>query len=376
MTNWLLRSVVAITAVLAGACTSASSGPNANVHSVTDSGATYVPAADWRTASPEAVGLDASRIETLTRNVGAGRYGSVQGVLIVRYGHLVYEQYAGWSREQAHTMQSVTKSVTSLLFGILANTAPRERVDLDRSVVRVFERYSTIANLDDRKRALTLRHLLTMRTSMDFWEQPYDGSPLYQLNRSSGDWVKFVLDRSMTGTPGTAWSYNSGAAILMGGVVREVSGVNVDEFARRELFEPLGVKGETWARSPFDGLPHCGGGLFLRPVDLARIGYLVLRHGTWGGRQVVPAPWIAESTRPDTRGSSLFFANYGSSYGYFWWLFPGQRGGTDAAIIAASGSGGQWLFVVPDLDLVVVVVATNGNGLDLLYDDVLPAVRR
>ena len=137
MTNWLLRSVVAITAVLAGACTSASSGPNANVHPVTDSGATYVPAADWRTASPEAVGLDASRIETLTRNVGAGRYGSVQGVLIVRYGHLVYEQYAGWSREQAHTMQSVTKSVTSLLFGILANTAPRERVDLDRPVVDV-----------------------------------------------------------------------------------------------------------------------------------------------------------------------------------------------------------------------------------------------
>jgi CubicO group peptidase (beta-lactamase class C family) len=340
-----------------------------------DSGSSYAPGSEWRTASPSAAGFDSARIAALGRNVTGGRYGSIQGVAVIRYGHLVLEQYNGWSRDQSHTLQSVTKSVTSLLFGILTKTAPPSLVDLDRPVLDVFRRYAEVSNVDARKRALTLRHLLTMRTSMDFWEQPYAGSPLDQLNRSSDDWVKLVLDRPMLDTPGRAWAYNSGAAILMCGVIREVSGTKADDFARRELFAPLGIAGESWAKSPFDGLPHCGGGLFLRPLDLARIGYLVLRGGKWGDREIVPASWIAASTKVDSRGSPVFFDSYGSGYGYFWWLFPTRRGGTDSGVIAASGSGGQWLFVIPSLDLVVVVVATNGNGLDLLYDEILPAIR-
>ncbi|MGH9887953.1 MAG: serine hydrolase domain-containing protein, partial [bacterium] len=326
-----------------------------------------VPAAEWRTARPASAGFDAARIESLERDVSRGRYGSIHGVLAVRYGYLVLEHYEGWSRDQAHTMQSVTKSVTSLLLGILAARAPAD-ARLDRPVLDVFRRYTSVANLDDRKRSLTVRHLVTMRTSMDFWEDPYPGSPLDQLNRSSDDWVKFILDRPMTGVPGGTWAYNSGAAILTGAVIREIAGVNVDEFARRELFEPIGVRGETWYKSPFDGLPHCGGGLNLRAVDLARIGYLVLRGGMWGGREIVPASWLAESTRPDSRGAPVFFSSFGSAYGYFWWLFPPRRGASDLGVIAASGAGGQWLFVVPSLDLVVAVVAGDGAGLDLFYD--------
>jgi len=267
-------------------------------------------------------------------------------------------------------------SVTSLLFGIAQAKASADAGNLDRPVLDVFKKYSSIANVDDRKRSLTLRHLMTMRTSMDFWEQPYPGSPLDQLNRSSDDWVKFVLDRPMTGTPGSAWAYNSGAAIAMGGVIRELSGRNVDDFARSELFEPIGATGETWARSPYDGLPHCGGGLNLKATDLARVGYLVLRHGRWGDREIVPRAWLDLTTAPVTRGSPVFFSSYGSAYGYFWWLFPTRRGGTDTGIIAASGSGGQWLFVIPSLDLVVAIVAAEGNGLDLLYDGILAALQQ
>ena len=339
-----------------------------------DSGTAYVPTDEWRTLPARGAGFDESALSSLSADITRGRYGSLHGVIVLRYGFLVFEQYNDWSRDQLHTMQSVTKSVTSLLFGI-ANSAQPVALDLDRPVLDVFTRYTTIANVDDRKRALTLRHLITMRTSMDFWEQPYAGSPLEQLNTSSGDWVKFVLDRPMIGTPGSDWAYNSGAAILMGGVIREVRGENVDVFAQRELFTPIGIRSVTWAKSPFDGLPHCGGGLGLRAVDLARIGYLVLRHGKWGDRQVVPSDWLDASTRVDSHGPSLFFSSFGSSYGYFWWLFPRQRGGADAEIITASGSGGQWLFVVPSLDLVVAVVASNGDGLDLLYDGVLPAIK-
>jgi CubicO group peptidase (beta-lactamase class C family) len=338
-----------------------------------DSGRTYFPGDAWRTLPPRGAGMNERQLTALSADMTRGKYGSLHGVVVIRYGFVVFEQYNSWSRDQIHTMQSVTKSITSLLFGIAHERQPAA-FDLDRPVLAVFPRYASIANLDDNKRALTLRHLLTMRTSMDFWEQPYAGSPLDQLNRSTDDWVKFVLDRRMLGGPGGGWAYNSGAAILMCGVIRELTSESVDVFALRELFAPIGIKSVSWGRSPFDGLPHCGGGLGLRAVDLARIGYLVLRHGKWGDQQVVPSAWLEASTRVDSHGAQLFFSSFNSSYGYFWWLFPHQRNGSDAEVIAASGAGGQWLFVVPSLDVVVAVIADDGDGLDLFYDGVLPAI--
>jgi CubicO group peptidase (beta-lactamase class C family) len=357
--------------VLLTAC-SVSVGPQPDPP-IEDDGLAYVPGAEWRTASPSAAGFDADGFDDVVDGVRDGRYGAVTSVVVVRYGYVVAEQYVGWQRGSAHTMQSVSKSITSLLFGMLQDRETSGDLALDRPVIEIFPRYPDIAGVDDRKRSLTLGHLLSMRTGMDFWEQPYPGSPLDQLNRSTGDWVKFILDRPMTSEPGTGWAYNSGATILTCGVLREVSGESPDAFARRELFAPIGVTGESWYRSPFDGLPHCGGGLSLKPLDLARIGYLVLRGGRWGDRQVVPQEWIEASTAPISRGSSLIFSNYNSAYGYYWWLFPGERGGADTDVITASGAGGQWLFVVPRLDLVIAMTATNGFGLDLLYD-VLPTL--
>jgi len=177
----------------------------------------------------------------------------------------------------------------------------------------------------------------------------------------------------MTGAPGTTWAYNSGAAILICSAIHQISGEPVDGFAQRVLFGPLGITGASWVSSPFDGLPHCGGGLYLRTTDLARIGYLVLRRGRWGATQIVSPGWIDASTQPISSGPPVFFSNFGSGYGRFWWLFPSTRGGSGFGVIAASGSGGQWLFVVPELDLVVAVTASNGAGLDLLYDAILPA---
>jgi CubicO group peptidase (beta-lactamase class C family) len=354
------------------ACNAPTSGTDLQVP---DNGQQYVPDLEWRTADPSRVGLDPDRMLVMQTKVAAGRYGNIQGVVVVRYGFLAVEQYVGWSRNQIHTMQSVTKSVASLLYGIQSEGGTLPSDGLDRRVVDIFGRFAPIANLDQHKQALTMRHLLTMRTGMDFWEQPYPGSPLDQLNRSSGDWTRFILDRSMTGPPGSGWAYNSGAAILTCSVLREVSGQAPDAFADSALFAPLGITTERWASSPFDNLPHCGGGLYLRPVDLARIGYLVLRRGRWGATQVVPAAWLDLSTRAVTRGAPVFYSDYGSGYGYFWWLFPSQRGGNDLGIIAASGAYGQWLFVVPKLDLVVAIVADNGDGLNLLYNELLPAVR-
>jgi CubicO group peptidase (beta-lactamase class C family) len=178
----------------------------------------------------------------------------------------------------------------------------------------------------------------------------------------------------MTGTPGNTWSYNSGAAILMGAAIREITGENVDAFARRTLFAPIGVRNERWERSPYDGLPHCGGGLSLTAPDLARVGYLMLRRGRWGDTRIVPAAWVDLTTPAVSRGSPVFFSNMGAGYGYYWWTFPLVSGGTGEEIIAGSGSGGQWLFIIPSRDLVIAVIAGNGDGLGLLYRGILPAL--
>ena len=340
----------------------------------TDDGRDYFPPEQWRTAPPAALGFDATRFDRMLRDAAGGRYGTLHGLIVVRNGYVAAERYFDWAAATPHTMQSVTKSVTSLLFGIARSQHP-DSAALQRPLLDALPQYAaSVAHDDARKRSITLEHMLSMRTGIDFYEQPYPGSPLDELNRSRGDWVKLVLDRPMTSQPGTQWSYNSGSPIVMCGLMRELMDEPVDVFARRALFEPIGVRNESWVRSPYDQLPHCGGGLNLRALDLARVGYLVLRGGRWNGRQIVDSAWIAASTAPVSTGPSLFFNTFNSSYGYYWWGFPLRRGGSDHGVIAASGSGGQWLFVIPSLDLVIAVVAQNGAGLDLLYDGILPAL--
>ena len=353
-----LWAVVCLALMAAAGCNEAQIVPP-----LADSGAAYVPGTAWRTADPASAGFDKTRIRTLQTDVGSGRYGTIDGLVIIRFGHLVHEQYGtGWTATKTHTLQSVSKSVTALMYGIATGGSDAA---LDRRVVDVMARYAPIANRDANKDALTMRNVLTMRTSMDYWEQPYANSPHDSLNRSRDDWTRFILNRRMTGVPGTTWAYNSGAAILTCSVIREVTGEPVAAFAKRELFTPLGITSNLWFISPYDSLPHCGGGLSLSPPDLARIGYLVLRQGRWGDTQVVPASWITAMVQPYTPGNSIFF---GTGYGYFWWLFPETRGGTGYGVITGSGSGGQWLFVIPSKDLVIAIAASDGDGIDLLYD--------
>jgi CubicO group peptidase (beta-lactamase class C family) len=218
-----------------------------------------------------------------------------------------------------------------------------------------------------------------MRSGLDFHESPYPGSPLQQLNDSRDDWVRFVLDRPMNDAPDGHWQYNSGGVIVLAGVLRAATGSAPDVFAREHLFGPIGVRGERWVRSPFDGLPHTGGGLALRALDLARVGYLVLRRGRWGDRQVVPETWLDASMRPITTRTAGW-AGRTFDYGYLWRLQPlegaSSGGGT---IFTGAGANGQWLFVVPAHDLVVVVTAATpdfARPVDFLHTAIIRAVRR
>jgi CubicO group peptidase (beta-lactamase class C family) len=350
------------------------------IEPVPQDGASYWPAAEWRHATPEQVGLDASKIAGLVQRLGSNQIPSIHSLLVVRQGYLAVEEYFnGSTAESVHTLQSVTKSVSSLLLGIAVEQGAVPSVD--RPVIGFFPEYPDLQNLDDRKRAMTLRDILTMRTGLDWSEDPYAGSPLQTLNTNRTEWIRFVLDWPMREAPGTRFEYNSGGVIVLGGVIYNTTGLVADEFARRNLFDPIGVGPATWYTGGPNGLPHMGGGLNLRAKDMARLGYLVLRDGRWGTRQVVSPAWLAASLAPAVLRPRTF-AGFPVDYGYLWWLLPldghGATGLRDETIYTAAGAEGQWIFVIPKYDLVVVVTAGApqfDSPVRFLYQDLLPSVR-
>jgi CubicO group peptidase (beta-lactamase class C family) len=361
-----LRLAVSTIAAAALACGDSRTGPSGpSNRELTPVAAT----SDWPSATPESQGMDAISLLDLVRRIDRREYGSVTSLVIARNAQLVVEEYFGnWTGDRPHTMQSVTKSVTSLLAGLAVD---RGQLAVTDRVVDFFPDYAPVANLDHRKRAMTVRDLLMMQTGLDWSETPYTGSPLQRLNTCGCDWLRLVLDWPMREAPGTRWEYNSGGVITLGGLIGRATGQRVDLWAATELFGPLEIRAVSWFSGLPDGLPHTGGGLDLRPRDAAKIGQLVLDNGRWRGREIVSAAWIGESTLPRLTGIGRF-GPYPADYGYLWWRLPG-------GVITASGARGQWIFVVPDRNLVVATTAeADGDflaGADFLYNHVLPAAR-
>jgi CubicO group peptidase (beta-lactamase class C family) len=369
----LYRIVFWLTTVLLAAI----AGPGRPVRA--QAPADYFPGADWRSSSPQEQHLDKKMLKRLYKRIRNNQIGGIDSLLVVRNGYVVKEEYFhGWGPNDLHTLQSDSKSVTSLLLGIAIGQGKIPGVD--QPVLGLFPEYRKIKNVDERKSTMTLRDLLTMRTGLDWSEDPYEGSPLFQLNNCQCDWLKFVLDWPMRESPGTRFEYNSGGVILLAGVIRNATGINADIFAQRYLFGPLGITQARWSYGEPDNLPHTGGGLNLRPRDMAKIGYLMLRGGRWDNQQIVPFDWLSESTSHAVTFPRTF-SGYPVDYGYLWWLLSldGRAGPHDRGddIYTAAGAQGQWIFVIPKYDMVVVSTGSTPNfdqAVGFLYSDILPAV--
>lgn len=324
---------------------------------------------EWPASTPAAEGLNPAVLGDLVRRIRDGEHGSIDSLLVIRRGVLVVEEYfAGMSASSVHTMQSVSKSVTSLITGIAIGDG---RLGLDTRAAGLFDDYAPFANPGADKSAITVRDLLTMRGGWDWSESTYAGSPLDRMNQCRCDWLRYMLDWPLREPPGSRWEYVSGGVILLGGAVGRAAGSRIDLVGDERLFEPLGVAGAYWIAGLPD-LVHTGGGLFMRPRDLAKIGQLVLDGGRWRGRQIVSDAWIRESTAPFTPSVAAFEGRT-ADYGYLWWRLR------DRDVITAAGARGQWLFVVPSMSLVVVSTAQNSPPLDrrpvrFLYSHVLASI--
>lgn len=290
---------------------------------------------------------------------------NVHAVLVMRRGALVAERYytgadrsiwtpfahtVRFDASTRHDLRSISKSVTSLLWGIAQGEGRVPGLDTP-----VLDLYPELADLKTQGReSITLRQLFTMTSGLA-WEEPIryglgnDETGLYW--RSSQ--ARYLFDRPLA--PSKAFNYNGGATAVLADILARRTGMPLPEYARRKLFAPLGITDSEW-QTDLRGRPMAFAGLRLRPRDLAQIGQLLLQRGQWQGRQIVPAAWIDESllARVDT-GDGL-------RYGYQWWSGMVEAAGGSHRWHAGFGNGGQRLYVVPALELVVVITAGG-------YDD-------
>jgi CubicO group peptidase (beta-lactamase class C family) len=322
---------------------------------------------DWPVSPPAQQGLDPELICATGPNLAKLTGADPHGVVVARRGVLVYEQYfAGddmrgstWigvvphDANTLHNMESITKGVIALLVGIAFDRGLLK--NLDAPIFSVLPEYGDLRTPD--KDRVTLRHLLSMTSGLDWPERAISiNNPgnIVRRGYSASDPYRFVLERSVEVMPGTAWNYNGGGVWLLGLVLRKVAEQPLDQFAKQALFEPLGIQDWEWARF-LNGDPSTSGGLHLRPRDMAKLGELVLDGGAWHGRQIVAADWIKQMTAQQSPPEFSF----GSlrSYGYLWWQGRSSIANHDVDWVAALGRGGQRLFVVPSLSLVVAVTA-------------------
>ncbi|MFX1415433.1 MAG: serine hydrolase domain-containing protein [Promethearchaeota archaeon] len=328
------------------------------------------PTDGWLVSTPEEQGVDSNRLGEMMDYIRVNDI-DIDSVLVVKRGHLIFEEYLSslYTSDTKHSIHSCTKSFTSALVGIAIQEGYIGSVN--DKLVDYFQN-RTIANLDTRKQSITIEHLLTMTSGLEWdeWSLAYGeyGNDATDMFRSS-DAIQYVLDRPMAHDPGESWTYNSGGSHILGAIVATTSGQTLYEFAFEQLFEPLGILDYNldWYRDQ-NGYYSAGGGLSMRPRDMAKFGHLFLNNGTWDNQQILPAEWVEKSVQ-----TSFIFSEY-SGYGYQWWTNP-----TDAAsVYSAQGYAGQFIFVIPSLDMVVVF--TSGvppyelhPHTSMLFEYIIPA---
>ncbi len=319
----------------------------------------------WQTSEPGEVDLDAARLQTAA--VEAGLSETVASLLVIRHGKLVFERYFnGSDASHANNVHSLSKSILSVLSGIAISEG---LIELDMPIADILPLDLIGANGD-----LTVRHLLTMSSGLDIeFERENDSIAIWESEKRS--FVRAALESRRMAAPGDVFEYLNTLTQVLSAVIAEASGGSTCDFAYERLFAPLDIDVDHWHVDP-DGYHAGGHSMFLTPREIARFGQLVLQGGVWESKQVVPAAWLAESLAETW---DLGCRPERVSYGYLWWLYEldGHQ------VWTASGSGGQELHIVPDLDLVLVLThATDRDpadfevvpSLDLLRRFVFPAV--
>jgi Beta-lactamase class C and other penicillin binding proteins len=296
----------------------------------------------WEIATPESVGLDPQSLAAIHQELlRPDRFVGALGFLVVKDGKLVFETYLRGlaDRDHVHHLQSTTKSVTSVLFGIGRDQGWIPALDTTLCSILA----DKCLGLDPRKLNITLEHLLTMRSGLQFSN---DWFSVEMWVDKPADPIRYILDKPLYADPGSVYNYRDADPQLVGYAMQRLSGRNEESLAREYLFAPLGIVDWYWDHGA-QGESMAAHGLHLRPRDLAKFGQLMLDGGAWHGTPVVSAAWhdvsVARQVQPVGQPRL--------GYGYYWWTVD------EAAGYSTWGHGGQYAFVIPGLRLVLVMVS-------------------
>lgn len=291
-------------------------------------------------ANPGADSLSLSEIHDRASSIN-----SVTSLLIQQNGKKLTEQYFnGMSTSEAANTKSASKSIISLLVGIAVDKGYLEGVD--QPIKPFFEDYFA-ANPDKVKENITLKDLLTMRSGLETTSFHNYGAWVL-----SDDWAKFALDQPMEDRPGGDMLYSTGTSHLLSVIVTKATDMSTREFAQKYLFGPMNIDPGGWDRDP-QGYYMGGNNLALRPADMLKIGQMVMDGGVYGGQRIISEQWLIDSFQTYTRSK---YNPY--DYGYMWWKKPVG----DYLVRFAWGYGGQYIFMIPELDAVVVITGSLQNA--------------
>jgi CubicO group peptidase (beta-lactamase class C family) len=291
---------------------------------------------------------------------------NIHAIVVARGGRLLFERYfrgddevpgrfygsrvanVSFDADTLHNIKSASKSVTSLAVGIAIDQGLIRNID--EPIFNFFPELSDLRSPE--KDRIRLVHALTMSMGLQ-WVEATPATGDYSNDETRMMWARdpnrYVLGLPVTAPAGETFFYNSGALRLISAIMHKATGRPLDEFAQQHLLGPLGIGRAAWSR--VRGETDAGGGLRLRPRDMAKIGQFVLNGGRWNDRQLVSKAWIETST------ALKLEATDNQSYGYLWWLGRSRANKRVVSWIGALGRGGQSIRIVPELDLVVAVTA-------------------
>jgi CubicO group peptidase (beta-lactamase class C family) len=331
----------------------------------------------FETGSLSEVNIDSALIVQLMDSIFQGRYKEMHSILIYRNNRLVIEEYfkghefkydnsghhgaaVDWDRSRLHRVMSVTKSITSVCVGLAVDRGFVK--DVQQSIFDYLPEYRRLET--EGKNKITIEHLLTMTSGLqgNEWLLPY-ANPQNDIIRTyqAADPLDFILSRPLVYEPGSMFQYYGGSNIVLGEIVKKAADMSLDLFAEKYLFGALGIAEYEWL--PMNkGVIDGAGGLLLRPRDMAKIGVTFLHNGSWCGEQIISAEWVKKSAEsfPGNSWLNNWDDYWGmKGYAYSWWTHTFSQAGKRIGIYYASGWGGQYIMIIPDLDLVAVFTGSN-----------------
>ena len=329
---------------------------------------------NWQTSTPEEQGMDSGLLEEAFGQ-GDSR-GFVDCILVIRNGYIVAEQYYnGFGKDVPHNVKSVSKSFLSAMTGIALRDG--HLANLNLKMLDFFTEY-LYPTIDPRKFNITIRNLLMMRAGIDHERNNY--SQIY----NSSNWIKTTIEFPLLYDPGSTFSYNTFQTHLLSAIITIASGINTREFAENNLLEKLNIELGNWQQGP-QGYYFGGNNMYLKPRDMAKLGFLYMKLGRMFGEQIVPADWVEESLTNYTNfsGTNNWGDLHNVNYGYLWWL--GEI--NNHKVFLAIGYGGQFVINFPDLNMIVVTTADSNLGwgtadehersiLSIVADYIVPAVNQ